>query len=67
MTTDHDQDLALTALLAAAKDVELSLPEDLIRATYAIQKSHQFNHDQTISLHDLEKLVEDHISQGDAE
>lgn len=66
MTTETDQDLALTALLAAAKEVETALPESFIQATYAIQRRHQFNQDQTISLHDLEKLVEDHLGQGDA-
>ena len=67
MTTDSDQDLALTALLAATKDVETSLPESFIKASYAIQRRHQFNQDQTASLHDLEKLVEDHVGQGQGE
>ena len=67
MTTENDQDLALTALLAAAIDVEAVLPEDFIKATYAIQRNHQFNQDQTISMHDLEKLVEDYLSQGEAQ
>jgi hypothetical protein len=66
MTTDNDQDLALTALLAAAKDIETSLPESFVKASYAIQRRHQFNQDQTISLHDLEKLVEDFLGQGEA-
>ena len=67
MATENEQDLALDALLAAAKDIEMSLPESFIKASYAIQRRHQFNQDQTISLHDLEKLVEDHISQGEVE
>ena len=65
MTTENEQDLALTALLAAAKDIEMSLPESFIKASYAIQRHHQFNQDQTISLHYLEKLVEDHLGQGE--
>lgn len=65
MTIENDQDMALTALLSAAKDVETRLPESFITASYAIQRRHQFNHDQTISLHDLEKLVEDHLGQGE--
>lgn len=64
MTTDPDQDLALTALLAAAKEIETELPETFIKASYAIQRRHQFNQDQTVSLHDLEKLVDDHLGQG---
>lgn len=65
MTTDKDQDMALAALLAASADVEANLPESFITATYAIQRRHQFNQDQTASLHDLEKLVEDHLGQGE--
>jgi hypothetical protein len=64
MSTETDQDLALTALLAAAKDIETTLPESFIQATYAIQRRHQFNQDETISLHDLENLVEDQVGQG---
>lgn len=65
MTTENDQDLALAALLAAATDVEARLSESFISASYAIQRRHQFNQDQTASLHDLEKLVEDHLGQGE--
>lgn len=66
MSNENEQDLALTALLAAANDIEMSLPESFIKASFAIQRSHQFNEDQTSSLHDLEKLVENHLNQGDA-
>lgn len=66
MTTENDQDLALIALLAAATEVGAGLPESFIKASYAIQRRHQFNQDQTISMHDLEKLVEDYLAQGEA-
>jgi hypothetical protein len=66
MTTDNDQEMALAALRAASADVEANLSERFIAATYAIQRRHQFNQDQTASLHDLEKLVEDHLGQGEA-
>ena len=66
MTAENDQDMALAALLAASADVEASLPERFITASYAIQRRHQFNQDQTASLHDLEKLVEDYLGQGEA-
>lgn len=65
MTTSNDQDMALAALLAAFADVDATLPQSFVAATYAIQRRHQFNQDQTASLHDLEKLVEDHLGQGD--
>lgn len=63
---DHDQDLALAALLSAAGEVDATLSQSFISATYAIQRRHQFNQDQTASLHDLEKLVDDHLGQGEA-
>ena len=66
MTTENDHDLALAALLAASGEVDATLPESFISATYAIQRRNQFNQDQTASLHDLEKLVEDHLGQGEA-
>jgi hypothetical protein len=66
MTTDTDKDMALAALRAASAEVEATLAESFITATYVIQRRHQFNQDQTASLHDLEKLVEDHLGQGEA-
>ena len=66
MTTDHEQDLALTALLAAASELGTNLPEDFVKHSYAIQRSHQFDRDENreTSLQDLEKLVEDYLEQG---
>jgi hypothetical protein len=66
MTTENVQDMALAALMAAAIEVEATLSDKFIKASYAIQRNHQFNQDQTISMHDLEKLVEDYLAQGDA-
>ena len=66
MATENEQDLALTALLGAANDLEMSLPESFIKASYAIQRRHQFNQDPTISLDDLEKLVEDYLGKEEA-
>ena len=66
MTNKNDQDLAIEALLDAARDMDTDLPDGFIKATYAIQRRHQFNQDQTISLQDLVKLVEDHLIENDA-
>ena len=64
MTNKYEQDMALSALLAAAIDVKATLPASLIKASYDIQKRNQFNQDQTTSLNDLEQLVEVHLAQG---
>ena len=66
MNTKIDQDLALTALLAASIQIDTSLPEEFLTASYAIQRNHQFNQDQTISLHELEKLVEEYLGYREA-
>ena len=66
MNTKSDQDLALTALLAASIQIDTSLPEEFLTASYAIQRNHQFNQDQTISLHELEKLVEEYLGYREA-
>ncbi len=66
MTSDTEQDLALTALLAAAREVDAGIPDDLLRKSYAIQRSHQFDREENreTSLQDLTKLVDDHIDSG---
>lgn len=66
MTSDTEQDLALTALLAAAREVGASIPDDLLRKSYAIQRSHQFDREENreTSLQDLTKLVDDHLDSG---
>jgi hypothetical protein len=66
MTQETEQDLALSALLAAASEVDASMPDDLLRKSYAIQRSHQFDREENrdTSLQDLTKLVDDHIESG---
>ena len=66
MTSENDQDWALAALLAASNSVENSLSQSFLKSTYAIQRRNQFNQDQTTSMHDLQKLVEDYLGQGEA-
>jgi len=67
MTLDTEQDLALNALLAASQEVGEGMPEDLLRKSYAIQRSHQFDREENreTSLQDLTKLVDDHLDSGD--
>lgn len=63
MTLANEPDLALTALRAAALDLDNSIPEDLLERSYAIQRNHQFDRDENreTSLQDLEKLVDEHL------
>jgi hypothetical protein len=66
MTQNTEQDLALVALLAAARELDAGLPDELLRKSYLIQRSHQFDREENreTSLQDLTKLVEDHLDSG---
>lgn len=58
-----EQDLALSALLAAAHEIDANIPDDLLRKSYAIQRSHQFDQEENrdTSRQDLKKLLADHL------
>ena len=60
--TEDSSDMALAALLAVAREVAPDLPEDLLRKTYAIQRAHQFDHDRTVSLQAMQRLVEEYVN-----
>lgn len=66
MTQITEQDLALVALLAAARELDAGLPDELLRKSYVIQRNHQFDREENreTSLQDLTKLVEDHLDSG---
>ncbi len=66
MTQNTEQDLALVALLAAARELDAGLPDELLLKSYVIQRSHQFDREENreTSLQDLTKLVEDHLDSG---
>ena len=68
MTHDAESDMALSALMAAAHDTEPSIPEDLVRKVYAIQRRHQFDREdrREDSLQELQNLVDEFIDSGSA-
>jgi hypothetical protein len=61
-----EKDLALTALLKAA-EIEPSLPEDLLRKSFAIQRRHQFDRDEVreTSMQELRILLEAAVEEED--
>lgn len=63
MQENEQEDMALSALLAVAADIDAEFPQDLLRKTYAIQRNHQFDRDENReeSLQDLRKLVDAHL------
>ena len=55
----EEKDLALVALLKAA-EIEPSLPDDLLRKSFAIQRRHQFDRDEVreSSMQELKALLD---------
>ena len=59
----REDDVALETLLAVAREKVPGFPESLIRAAYAIQRSHQFGDDgeREMALQQLQNLLDDHL------
>ena len=55
----QDDDMALAALLKAA-EMDVSLPTELLRKSFAIQRRHQFDSEETreVSLQELKILLD---------
>jgi uncharacterized protein YebE (UPF0316 family) len=66
MTQEELPDMALQALLRVTKEIDIDLPEDLIRKAYAIQRRHQFDREdeREVSLQEMQRLVEEYIGQN---
>ncbi len=60
MTQDPENDMALAALLKAAAEVEPDFQTDLLLKSYAIQRKHQFDREDTreTSMQDLKVLLD---------
>lgn len=55
-----DNDIPLSALLKAAADLDSSLSTELLRKSFAIQRRHQFDRDDTraMSMQELKSLLD---------
>jgi hypothetical protein len=55
-----DNDMALSALLKAAADLDSPLSTELLRKSFAIQRRHQFDRDDTraMSMQELKSLLD---------
>ena len=55
-----DNDMALEALLKAAAEVDPSLSTELLRKSFAIQRKHQFDREDSreMSLQELKSLLD---------
>lgn len=61
-----DNDMALAALLKAAAEVDPLLSTELLRKSFAIQRRHQFDRDDTreISMQELKSLLDAMIEEA---
>ena len=59
MTNENEKDMALMALLKAA-ELDPTLPTELLHKSFAIQRRHQFDREETreISMQELKFLLE---------
>lgn len=55
-----EKDMALTALLRTAADLDPSLPTELLRKSFEIQRKHQFDRDdiREMSMQELKSLLD---------
>jgi len=59
---DTTKDMALEALLDAAREEAPDLPTELIKAIYQIEKTHQFSHEDKTAIDALQKLIDEELS-----
>lgn len=61
-----DNDMALAALLKAAAEADPHLSTELLRKSFAIQRRHQFDRDDTreISMQELKSLLDAMIEEA---
>ncbi|MBX7136150.1 MAG: hypothetical protein K1X67_26055 [Fimbriimonadaceae bacterium] len=55
------EDLAFQTLAGLAAEGPSGLPATLIEAAYSIQKRHQFDHDRSAAIQELQDLIEQHV------
>ena len=58
---DTSKDMALEALLDAARAEAPNLPTDLIKAIYQVEKIHQFSHERKTPSDALQKLIDEEL------
>jgi hypothetical protein len=63
----NGNDMALAALLKAG-EVESAVPAELLQKSYAIQRRHQFDRDDSreVSMQELKALLDDIVDQEES-
>lgn len=58
-----EKDMALEALLDAAREEAPNLPSDLIKSIYQVEKIHQFSHERKTPSDALQKLIDEELGE----
>lgn len=66
MNEHAESDIALEILIALRGEVAPDLPEDLLRACYNVQKNNQFTSDLSVSVAEMEKLIDAEVEEFSA-
>lgn len=59
---ENPKDMALEALLAAAREAAPDLPTDLLKAVYQLEKTYQFDQDREAPSKFMQKLIDEEIN-----
>ena len=59
----NDNELGLETLLEVKTELGVNLDDDLLEACFEIQKKYQFNHDRTLSIQAMDRLIEDRVEK----
>lgn len=59
-----EKELGLETLLAVRTELGVRLDADLLNACFRIQKKYQFNHDKTLSVNAMDKLIESYVEKA---
>ncbi|MGZ8160337.1 MAG: hypothetical protein ACXWT1_02825 [Methylobacter sp.] len=62
MIDTPSKDMALEALLDAAREEAPDLPTELIKAIYQVEKIHQFSPEDKAAIDALQKLIDEELS-----
>ena len=59
-----DNELGLETLLAVKAELGVDLDDELLEACFKIQKKYQFNHDRTLSIQAMDRLIDDLVEKA---
>jgi hypothetical protein len=60
--SESPSDFALETLLEVARDSASSVPADLLRRLYKIQKLHQYDSGRDIAIQEMQRALEEHVT-----